>query len=73
MNKQQTTNQMHAHVLADNPTPMENLIQDKEVTYVTLFVGPTVEAVLGWEVPFSMVGEPEEAGNLDKLLQQYNT
>lgn len=33
-----------------------------------LFVGPTVEAVLGWEVPFCMVGEPEEAGNLDRLL-----
>lgn len=33
-----------------------------------LFVGPTVEAVLDWEVPFCMVGESEDAGNLDKLL-----
>lgn len=35
-----------------------------------MFAAAAVAAELGWEVPFSMVLDSEELGNLDRLLQQ---
>lgn len=37
---------------------------------LTLFAAAAIAAELGWEVPFSMVLDSEELGNLDRLLQQ---
>lgn len=37
---------------------------------LTLFAAAAVAAELGWEVPFSMVLDSEELGNLERLLQQ---
>lgn len=51
------------HFLAKTPTLMKVHPED-----LTLFVRPTVEAEWGWKVPFCMVGEPEEAGSLERLL-----